>query len=245
MRLRVPLLAVLAVALSASSTPAAPRSWYDHYLIARDRQIPTKKYREAIANLEQAVKLKPDSDLEVQTYGLEFIDYLPYFYQGKCYLALGDYDSAIRFFNMEEAKKKILLKDSYWTELKRLRMTAQAQQTGAETEDKVKRLTQEVAKFRALAAEQHKAGSLDDALASLAKAQEMAKQLDRGTQDAIAEITQRITNEKTRADEARDRKQRIAGALTEGTKLLQEGRATEAKLKFESALALDAPTPRR
>src|SRR5882672_9046725 len=159
MRLRAPFVAgLLVLALGAPSTQAAPRSWYAYYLDARDKLIPAKKYREALTSLEQAVKLKPESDLEVQTYGLEFIDYLPYFYQGKCYLALGDHDSAIRLFNIEQTKKKIQLKDSLWTEMKKLRATAQAQQTGAETEDKVKRLTQEVAKFRALATEQHKAG---------------------------------------------------------------------------------------
>ena len=244
MRLRVPFVAVLAVALGAPSTHAAPRTWYDNYLEATERLIPEKKYREAIAKLEQAVKVKPESAIQEQTYGLEFIDYFPYFYQGKCYLALGDYNSAIRFFNMEEAKKKILLRDSWWTELKKLRVTALAQQTGAESEDKVKRLTREVATFRAQAVEQHKAGNLDDALASLAKAQELAKQaLDRQTQTEIAELTQRIISEKTREDAARDRRQRIASALAEGTKLLQDGKSTEAKLKFESVLALDAVNP--
>jgi tetratricopeptide (TPR) repeat protein len=243
MRLRVPFVAVLVVALGAPSTQAAPRSWYAYYLDARDKQIPAKEYRKAITSLEQAVKIKPDSALEEQTYGLEFIDYLPYFYQGKCYLALGDYDSAIRFFNIEQAKKRIMEREALWTELNKLRATALAQQAGAESEDKVKRLTQEVAKFRAQALEQHKAGSLDDALASLTRAGEMAKQLDRGTQDAIAEMIQRIVGEKTRAEEARDRRQRIATALADGTKLLQDGHATEAKLKFESVLALDAANP--
>ena len=120
MRLRVPFVAVLAVALSASSTHAAPRTWYDNYLEAKERLIPNKEYRKAIANLEQAVKVKPDSALEEQTYGLEFIDYLPYFYQAKCYLALGDYDSAIRFLNLEQAKGKIQRSDK-WTEWNKLR----------------------------------------------------------------------------------------------------------------------------
>jgi tetratricopeptide (TPR) repeat protein len=241
MRLRVPFVAVLVVALGAPSLQAAPKSWYAHYLDATDKQIPAKEYRKAIASLEQAVKAKPDSALEEQTYGLEFIDYLPYFYQGKCYLALGEYDSAIRFFNLEQAKGKIHQKSALWSELNKLRANAMAQQASLDTEAKVKRVAQEVAKLRAQATEQHKAGNLDDALTSLAKAQEMAKQaLDRGTQDAIAETTQRIMNEKTRAEAEHDRKQRIASALGEGTKLLQDGRAPEAKLKFESVLALDA-----
>ncbi len=241
MRLRAPFVAgLLVLALGAPSVQAAPRSWYAYYLDAKNKDIPAKRYREAITGLEQAVKLKPESDLEVQTYGLEFIDYLPYFYQGKCYLALGEYDSAIRFFNIEQTKKKIQLKSALWTELNKLRANALAQQTGAETEDKVKRLAQEITKLRAQATEQHKAGNLEDALSSLTRAQEMAKQLDRSSQAEIAELMQRIINEKTRAEEARDRKQKIASALAEGTKLLQDGHATEAKLRFESVLALDA-----
>jgi len=244
MRLRVPFVAVLAVALGATSTHAAPRTWYDNYLEATDRLIPNKKYPEALAYLEQAVKAKPDSALEEQTYGLQFIDYLPYFYQGKCYLALGDYNSAIRFLNMEKAKGKIQSKTALWTEWNKLYATATALQAGAESEDKVKRLTREVATFRAQAVEQHKAGNLDDALASLAKAQELAKQaLDRQTQTEIAELTQRIIREKTLAEAERDRRQRIASALAEGTKLQQDGHSAQAKLKFESVLALDAANP--
>src|ERR1043165_3365948 len=117
MRLRVPFVTVLAIALGAPSLQAAPKSWYVYYLDATELQIPQKKYREAITNLEQAVRLKPESALQEQTYGLQFIDYLPYFYQGKCYLALGQYDSAIRFFNLEQTKKKIQLKDSLWAEM--------------------------------------------------------------------------------------------------------------------------------
>jgi tetratricopeptide (TPR) repeat protein len=240
MRLRVPFVAVLVVALGAPSTQAAPRSWYEYYLNARDRLIPNKRYPEAIASLEQAIKLKPDSALEEQTYGLQFIDYFPYFYQAKCYLALGDYNSTIRFLNFEQVKGKIQLRSDKWTEWNKLRAAALAQQAGAESEDKVKRLTREVATFRAQAVEQHKAGNLDDALASLAKAQELAKQaLDRQTQTEIAAETQRIISEKTREDAARDRRQRIAGELAEGTKLLQDGQAAVAKLKFESVLTLD------
>jgi hypothetical protein len=241
MRLRVPFLAVLVAVLGAPSTQAAPRTWYENYLEATDKLIPAKRYPEALAHLEQAVKAKPDSALEEQTYGLNFIDYLPYFYQGKCYLALGQYDSAIRFFNLEQAKLKIQQKRELWTELNKLRGNAEAQRAAADSEDKVKRLTREVTAFRAQAVEQHKAGNLDDALASLAKAQELAKQaLDRQTQAEIAEQTQRIVNEKTRAEADRDRKQRIATALADGTRLLQDGQSAQAKLKFESVLTLDA-----
>src|SRR4051812_23389199 len=102
MRLRVSLLAVLIAALSGAAAQAAPNTWYGYYLEATDRLIPVKKYKQAIDSLDQAIKLKPESALNEQTYGLEFVDYLPYFREGQCYLALGDFNSAILRFNIEE-----------------------------------------------------------------------------------------------------------------------------------------------
>src|SRR6266851_4882162 len=239
MRLRAPFVAgLLVLALGAPSVQAAPRSWYAYYLDARYKLIPAKKYREAIASLEQAVKLKPESDLEVQTYGLEFIDYLPYFYQGKCYLALGEYDSAIRFFNIEQTKKKIQLKDSLWTEMNKLRANALVQQTGAENEDKVKRLTQEITKLRTQATEQHKAGNLEDALSSLTRAQEMAKQLDRRSEAEIAELMKGIIAEKTRAEDeilASTTRENREALLQEGRRLFDAGRYEEAQRPLAEA----------
>jgi tetratricopeptide (TPR) repeat protein len=241
MRVRVPSLAVLLVfTLGGVPVHAAARPWYAYYLDAKDRYIAAKDCKRALANLEQAVKLKPDSALEEQTYGLEFIDYLPYFYQGKCHLAQGEYNTAIKLFNIEEKQGKIRQREALWRELLKLRARAQASQTGADTEEQVKRLTLEVQRLRARAEEQHKAGSYEEALASLASALAVARQLDRSTQAELVEMDKRIRDEKTRADEARDRKQRVAAALADGTRLLQEGKPTEAKLKFEAVLAQDA-----
>jgi tetratricopeptide (TPR) repeat protein len=242
MRLRVPLLAVLLVC--ASGVPARAETWYGLYLDARDKDIPNKRYKEALAKLEQAVRLKPESGLEQQTYGLEFIDYLPYFYQAKCYLALGDYNSAIRFFNIEEQKGKIkTARGDLGRELIKLRGEALAQQAGLDTAEKVTKLKQEIKRLRDRAAELHKAGDFDGALGELAKAEESAKSpglVDPATLADIAAYTRRVRDEKARVEEAKARAQRIAGALADGQKLLQDGNPTEAKLKFETVLAQDA-----
>ena len=40
-----------------------------------------------------------------QTYGLQFVDYLPYYHLGLCYLKTGDFNAAIRMFNIEEDRE--------------------------------------------------------------------------------------------------------------------------------------------
>ena len=44
---------------------------------------------EALKNLQEAVKLKPGPALNEQTYGLQFVDYTPYYWMGVCYLKAG------------------------------------------------------------------------------------------------------------------------------------------------------------
>ena len=96
------------VLLCVSVSPAwAVKEWYDYYLDARDRLIPAGKYQEALTALEAARRLKAASALNEQTYGLQFIDYLPYYYEGVCHLKLGDFNSAERLFNIEEAQGAI------------------------------------------------------------------------------------------------------------------------------------------
>jgi tetratricopeptide (TPR) repeat protein len=196
MRLRAPFVAgLLVLALGAPAAQAAPRSWYAYYLDARDKDIPAKRWKKALEELEHAVKLKPDSALTEQTYGLNFEDYLPYFYEGKCHLALGDYNSAMLRFNIEEKAGKIQQRAELWKELRRLRAEADANQRGVDTAEKVRTLTQDVVKLRQRATELHKAGNYDEALKLLAQAEGTAKVLDAGTQAEIAAATQKIRDD--------------------------------------------------
>ena len=54
------------------------------------------------------MRLRPTPSLNEQTYGLRFVDYLPYYWQGVCYLRTGDFNSAIRMFNIEERQGAVL-----------------------------------------------------------------------------------------------------------------------------------------
>src|SRR5688572_30848002 len=40
------------------------------------------QHAEALTSLRRAQEMKPRSALQEQTYGLDFVDYLPYYYQG-------------------------------------------------------------------------------------------------------------------------------------------------------------------
>ena len=243
MRLRVPTFVAVLLVLASGAPARAAQTWYGYYLDARDRSIPDKDYRKALALLDQAIKLKPESALNEQTYGVEFIDYFPYFYQGQCHLALGDYKTAVQLFNLEEQKGKIKGRPEEARKLNKLRGDALAQQSGLDTAERVTRLRQEIRKWRDRAAELHKAGDFDGALGELAKAQESAKApglVDPATLADITAYEKRIRDEKKSVEEGKARAQRITAALAEGQKLLQDGNPTEAKLKFEAVLAQDA-----
>src|SRR5262249_32233546 len=159
----------------------------EFYFDARDRHIPAKRWAEALAALQEATKLKPESGLDERTYGMEFVDYFPYFYEGQCHLALGEYDSAIRLLNIEESKKQITRRPGLWRELRKLRADAQSAQAGVDTAEKVRRLGEQVARLETEAASLHKEGKYDEALARLATAQSMAKILDPSAQARVAD----------------------------------------------------------
>ena len=52
------------------------------------------------------MRLKPASGLNQVTYGLQFVDYLPYYWMGVCHLKTGDNPTAIRMFNHEEDRRR-------------------------------------------------------------------------------------------------------------------------------------------
>jgi len=71
---------------------------YDKALRAQDKQ----EWQSSIDYLQQALAEKPKSQLKAKTYGLRFVDYLPYFYLGVAYVQLGNKTEALKNFEMEE-----------------------------------------------------------------------------------------------------------------------------------------------
>jgi len=231
---------LLVLVLALSAAPAfAVKEWYDYYLEARDGQIPAKEYAAAIKSLESAVRLRPSSGLNEQMYGLRFVDYLPYYWLGVCYQRAGDFNSAIRMFNIEEKQGAIRKSEGLYRELRRLRGEAESARVQAENAERARMVRAEVQRLLKEAGDLHKAKKFDEALSRLAQAQTAAEALDPQTQQSIIELRDKIRADERTVREAEERARRLEQALAEGTRLLEENNPTEAIVRFDQVLDLD------
>ena len=211
----------------------AIREWYEYYLEARDKQIPGR-CPQALKNLEEAVKLKPGSALNEQTYGLQFVDYLPYYWMGVCHLKAGDDLRALEMFKKEEERGAIK-KSALYKELAHQRteaLNAQSARITREARQEIQRLLRE-------SDELYRKRSFPEALAKLAQAGELAKGLDPETLRTVSDAQKRVRATESEIQEAAKRAQRIDQRLGEALRLLEEGKATEAQVAFEDVLTLD------
>jgi hypothetical protein len=240
MRTRTVLLLLLA-SLVASSAQAA-KEWYEHYREAQGL-MRRERYQDAVKNLQEAIRQRPSSGLDVQTYGLEFIDYLPYYDLGYCYLRLGDHNSAVRMFNIEERQGAIVRRDQLRRQL--LTWRAQAEDgarkelESAERQRKARLALEEVRRLRKEGDDRYKEGKLEDALASLVQAQKAAELVDPSTQQGIMETIKKIRGELNQRAEQALRAERIEKGLADGHRFLEAGRAADARLRFDEVLGLD------
>jgi tetratricopeptide (TPR) repeat protein len=222
------------LALLAASPAWAVREWYDYYLQARDRLIKDGKCAEAIPALQEAIRLKPNPALNEQTYGLQFVDYTPYYYLGLCQFRTGDFNTAMRMLNIEEDRGAIK-KSPLYRELLRLRNEAEA----AERQRVARLAREEVARLQREGESLYKAKKHTEALTLLAQAEAIAANLDSETQRSIRELKDRISAEQKDLVDTAAREKRVEQALAEARKLLDEGRATEAGVRFDEVLAID------
>ena len=221
---RLPVTLLLALALLPAGRAWGVKNWYDHYLEARDRHMPAGLLDQSLEALQAAVLLKPQSALKEQTYGLEFVDYLPYYQMGLCYLRKGDFEAAERLFEREEISGAIR-KSPLYADLSKRRAEAQngqRQRLARQVREQAQRLLREADDAA------HK-GRLDAALATLAEAGTLAGQLnDPELQQAVSERSTRLRAEQQRQSEEAARSRRLEQALSEGQRLLQAGDAAAA-----------------
>jgi tetratricopeptide (TPR) repeat protein len=235
--------APLALILLLVAGPAwAVKDWYEFYEDAKE-QVVRGRCKEALANLAQARRLKPGSELEVRTYGLGFIDYVPYYYEGACHVKTGDFKAALAAFQAEEKQGAIQKKRDLYAELGRLRASAQKaidDAATAEREKKARALLEEFQRLRREGDDLYRQGKLEDALAPLLQAQKVGEALaEPATVRDVMETIKKIRTEMTERAEAAARTERIERELADGQQLLQAGKGAEAKLKFEDVLSLD------
>jgi hypothetical protein len=230
-------LAILAVALA--SPVRAAREWYDYYLQARDRDIPAKRWGDCVKNLREALRLRPQPATNVQTYGLQFEHYLPHYHMGVCLLGQQEYVAATEAFNREEQAGAVR-KTPLLAELVKRRGEAQAAQAARLTQ----RARGEVRRLLDKAQELGRRGAWDESLPELAKAEALARSLDADTLRAVTQEQERQRAAQAAALDAAARARRLEQRLGDGERLLEEGKANEAKVAFEEALDLAPRNPR-
>jgi tetratricopeptide (TPR) repeat protein len=235
-RSRVPL--ALALVLAAASPARAAREWYDYYLQARDRDIPARKWPDCVRNLRAALRLRPTPANNVQTYGVWFEDYVPHYYLGVCLQAQQENQAAIDEFDLSE-RNGAIKKTSLWADLVRRRGEAQAAETARQNAEAARLARREVQRLLQSAQELGRRGAWDESLPLLAEAVPLARSLDAETLLAVTREQERQRVAQKEARDAAARAQRLEHRLADGERLLEEGKATEAKVAFDDALEID------
>jgi len=230
---------LLLALLVPRGTEAVEKEWYDLYLDVTDHLMPAGRYDEALQELNSVIKMKPKSDLNARTYGVEFIDYVPYYYKGLAYFKKGDYESALRWINYEVGQQLIQRRSALWESLVHVRVQAQDQINSNDAAKVARRAREDVDRFIKEAEESEKSAKYDDALSKLDQAKAGAKNLPPETQALIAERIKRAQTSKKASEDARDQASRLDAALSEGNKALAESRFTDASTQFGRALSVD------
>jgi tetratricopeptide (TPR) repeat protein len=225
---------VLPLVLCLGAAPAwAAREWYDYYLQAQD-DVAARKWADCVRNVDQALKLRPNPGTNVRTYGMGLVNYLPYYYRGVCLQGQQEDAKAIEEFDREEQIGAIR-KTSLHADLIRRRGEAQSAEAARLAREARRRMQQ----FLREAQELGRRRAWDEALARLAQAEVLARQLDPDTLRAVTREQERQRAAQKEASDAADRAQRLEQLLADGGRLLEAGKATEAKVAFDEALGLD------
>jgi hypothetical protein len=235
--------ALLAAVLLLASPPAwAAREWYVDYDEAV-KAVERNRCDDALRDLAAAIATKPRSVMQEQTYGLDFVDYFPYYYRGVCLARKGLHAAAVEAFTAEETQGAIKGRAPLYASLQAQRTQASGKaREQAELEESARkaRVAQaEVRKLRQEGEDLHREGKLEEAMARLAEAQKIAELLDAPLQEQLRERAQKIRQELNMKQEQAARAERIERALEAGRRLLGEGKPAEAKIQFEEVLALE------
>jgi len=232
-RFRSRVLLPLVLALAAAGPALAAREWYDYYLQARDKDIPGRKWSDCVRNLREALRLRPTPATNVQTYGLQFVDYLPTTTSG----------SASRESRRTRPPSTPSTARSSRAPSRRRRSTptssAAASSQNAEAARITQRARREVQRLLREAQELGRRRAWDESLPLLAQAEVLARELDADTRRSVTQEQERQRTAQAEAVDAAARARRLEQRLADGERLLEEGKATEAKVAFDDALQLD------
>jgi tetratricopeptide (TPR) repeat protein len=205
--------------------------WYESYGKAKDA-IRAGQWREAIKYLDQAIELKPGSDENARTYGINFDSYFPYLKLGIAYYHLGQLDAASKALDTEEQFKVIVRSELDLKVLREYRaLILQAREASAlEERKKIENLVSESLKN----ADGYEAkGQLDAAIKEVGKALSVAPN-DQNAKNALSRLQAKLSS----IANQREREARAETLVKEGESLIAVGQFEAASGKFAEALSL-------
>lgn len=103
---------------------AAVAQWYVSYQRG-EQELEDGEWSKAVHSFQEALREKPQAELNANTYALNFIEYLPHYNLGRAHFFLGNYSAAVENFERELADGAIT-KSSHHKTLLRLHEIAAA-----------------------------------------------------------------------------------------------------------------------
>lgn len=211
---RTILLAAAAIILIAG--PAAADPWYEYYANAV-QALEQEDWTVAVQQLNAALEKKGDSGARVRSYGMNVVEYFPYFRLGVAYYHLGQFDAALQAFETEARLGAIAESESASAELAEFRI--RAEEAGlAQAAEQARRIRTIVADSLAESARLEGQGQIEAAIAAVDKALAVAPD-DAGALAAMQGLRERLA----RQQRAQELERRVLQLVERGRALLDAG----------------------
>jgi tetratricopeptide (TPR) repeat protein len=226
---RAILFAGLVIALITS--PAAADPWYEHYANA-ERALGQEEWTVAVRQLNAALEKKGDSGARVRSYGMNVVEYFPYFRLGVAYYHLGQFDAALQAFETEARLGAIAESESANANLAEYRARAEDARA-AQAADRARRIRAIVADSLEEAARHRDQGQIEAAIAGVDQALAVAPD-DASALAAMSNLRQRLAKQQRE----QELKRRVTELVGDGRAALDAGNYEDASRNLSEALFL-------
>jgi hypothetical protein len=208
------MLAAAAIILIAG--PAAADPWYEYYANAV-QALEQEDWTAAVQQLNAALEKKGDSGARARSYGMNVVEYFPYFRLGVAYYHLGQFDAALQAFETEARLGAIAESESASAELEEFRI--RAEEAGlAQAAEQARRVRTIVADSLAESTRLEGQGQIKAAIAAVDKALAVAPD------DASAlAVMQELRDKLARQQRAQELERRVSQLVERGSALLDAG----------------------
>lgn len=223
------LLAAAAIVLIAGPVAADP--WYEHYANAL-QALEQQEWTVAVQQLNAALEKKGDSGARARSYGMNVVEYFPYFRLGVAYYHLGQFDAALQAFETEARLGAIAESVAANAELAEFRIRA-GEAREAQVAEQARRIREIVSDSLAEVSRLASEGQVEAAIAAADKALAVAPD-DAGALAAMQELRSTLA----RQQRERELERRASRLVEQGRALLDAGDYEGASSTLGEALFL-------